>query len=723
MILLLAAVAAVTAPQDPAPDAHGARPRADVPTLDARHVVLDARLDEEVWTRAALLDDFHTVEPEEGLDVEPPWEVRLFRTDTHLYVGLQLWEPDPERMVLQNMRRDALLEEDDRVEFVFDTFADGRTAYFFQVSAGGSRGDALIGDNGRRFNKPWNGFWEAEIAVFEDRWVAEIRIPFASMTFGDADLWRANFERFRGADRVTSRWSAPSRAFRVMTVREGGELTGFAGARQGLGLEFRPFAKFSARDGALDGDDGGAWDAGGEVSWRFTPQLTASLTFDTDFAETEVDERQVNLSRYPLFFPEKRDFFLQDSTLFQFGEQGGNFGSGSGNLLPFFTRRIGLVDEVEVPIEVGARLAGRAGPWDLGFLGVHLAAAPEVGVPDTDLFVLRPAYRLGGDLALGGLITSGSPTADASNLVTGADLRWSSTTFLPGNFSLNAFAVASDDEESDARGTGFGLETSLRTSDWQYSLRSLGATEDFQPGMGFVRRPGEWLTTANVEWQPRADSEIVRKYAYAINPTVWTDVDGGMISSNLRLLPFSLEWHDGDQFSVDVLLDSDRPDADFEVASGVIVPAGDYSWERLKVRYEWSEARPLSGEATVNGGSFYDGHILAYGGNLTWRPSARLRLTLAYEENRGSLPDGDFVTRLERLKFDYGFSPALGWQNLLQADNESNTLGVQSRLHWVIEDGRELFFVVETGWEEDALGTIRPLERSLALKLVWALRF
>ena len=693
------------------------RPQAKVPLLAGHAVVLDAHLDESVWQQAALLDDFLTVEPVEGLHPDPPWEVRIFRTATDLYLGMTMWEPEPESMVLQNISRDAELEDDDRVEFVFDTFRDGKTAYFFQVAAGGSRGDALIGDNGSRFNKPWNGFWEAEIAVFADRWVAEIRIPFATLSFGEGDVWRANFERGRGADRSTSRWATARREFEVQNVREGGDLSGFTGSQQGLGLEVRPFVKLDGRSGSALDPDGFHLDAGGEISWRFTPQLAASVTWNTDFAETEVDERQVSLSRFPLFFPEKRDFFLQDSTLFQFGDQ------GSSNLQPFFSRRIGLVNEVEVPINVGARLAGRAGPWDLGFLGVHTSEVPEFGVPDADLMVLRPAYRVSEDLALGGLVTSGNPVEDARNTVTGADLRWANTTLLPGNFSVNSYFVASDDEATDSHGAGFGLEARLETSDWQYSLRSLGAQEDFRPGLGFVRRPGEWLNSAFVAWRPRPAEGSVRRYNFEVNPSVWTRFDGGLASSSLKFVPFGVEWHDGDEFEIEIMLEGDHPAEAFEIASGVMVPAGSYSDQRLQVAYQWSQARPLSGAVELVGGSFYEGSILSMEGELSWRPNPRLSLGFAYEENQVSLPGGDFTTRLERLNFDYGFSPALSWQNLVQADNESDTLGLQSRLHWVFEDGRELFLVVETGWEEDAFGAVTPLARELALKLVWAVRF
>jgi hypothetical protein len=697
---------------------HGERPQARVPELADPAIALDGLLDEAAWREAAVLDDFHTVEPVPGLDVDPPWEIRILRSATHLYFGMTFWEPEPERMVLLNERRDALLEADDRIEFILDTFADGTTAYFFQVSAGGSRGDALVGDNGRRFNKPWNGFWDAGVARLPDRWVAEIAIPFATLAFGDGDVWRANFERTRGADRSTSRWAAARREFRLFNVREGGELTGFAGARHGVGLEFRPYLKATGRDGAEPAaDDGFEFDGGGELSWRITPQLAAALTWNTDFAETEVDERQINLGRFPLFFPEKRDFFLQDSTLFQFGEQGGS------NMLPYFSRRIGRVDDAEVPLEVGARLAGRAGRWDLGLLGVHTGDAPELGVEDADLFVLRPSFRVNGDLAVGGLLTHGDPALTTSNTVAGADLRWNSTSWLPGNTNVNAFMVASDDEASGETGVGFGFEGGFRSEDWSGSLRSLGSSEDFRPALGFVSRPGDWLNSASATWQPRPGGDFVRNYEFGISPYVWTDVDGDLIGGGVSLTPFAVEWESGDEFELELTSEHDRPPEDFEIADGIVVDAGSYRWEQVEAGFGLSESRAVSGGVSAAWGGYYDGDAFSYSAELQWRPTTRFRLGFAYEEDRLRMPAGDLVVRVKQLNFDLGFSPHLTWQNIVQADNESDSLGLQSRLHWLIEDGREVFLVVQTGWERLPDGTIAPEERQLALKLVWAVRF
>ncbi len=698
------------------------RPRARVPRLDRAEVRVDGRLDEPAWERAAVIRDLYTVEPVEGLPADPPWEVRILRTDTHLYLGFVMYEPHPGSMVLQNLRRDAFLRDDDRVEIVLDTFRDARTAYFFQLSAAGSRGDALISDNGRRFQKSWNGWWKGRTWIGPDRWTAEFEIPFATLAFTDADAWGANFQRFRGADRSQSRWAAPERRFSFFNVRESGVLTGMAGAHQAQGFELRPYAKLDGLWGSDDGADGFELDGGGEFSWRITPQMTASVTLNTDFAETEVDDRQINLTRFPLFFPEKRDFFLQDSSLFQFGEQGEGFGRGGNDLLPYFSRRIGLANDVEVPLDYGLRVAGRAGRWDLGFLGVRADSVPDAGVPASTLVVARPSYRVNEDLALGGLFTSGNPEATTDNRVAGADLRWNTTELLPGNFSLNAFVSVSDDEGQDAQGVGFGLEAFLRTRDWILNYRTVGTQDEYLPALGFVRRPGQWRHSAVVEWQPRPESGPVRKYTFSVQPTVWTDLGGDLVSSSVRFEFVEIEWNSGDRLGFDVFAESDRPDTDFDVAD-VTIPAGDYSWWQPRVRYRGSNARPVSASATLRGGPWYDGDLLSFRAGLRWNLSARVATSLSYQEDRGSLPAGDFTTRLEQLRFDWDFTPDLSWRNLVQADNLSDTLGLQSRLRWILEDGRELFVVVESGWSELPGGAIAPETTNLAVKLVWAVRF
>lgn len=723
--LFLALAAAAPAPARQEPTAAPQRPRVRV-GIAPQPPVLDGLPGEEEWSAAARITDFREVEPVEGRPASAPTEVWLMRDQERLYIGLVSREPEPSRMVLQNMRRDALLEDDDRIEIVLDTFRDGRTAYFFQLSAAGSRGDALIGDNGRRFNKRWDTYWEGVARVGPDRWTAEIAIPFRAIAFGRDGVWRANFQRYRGADRSEARWAAPRRDVELFIVSEAGEIEGMDGLEQGLGVEFVPYLKAKDRETEAPEDRDLLGSGGGEVIWRATPQLTASVTVRTDFAETEADERRVNLTRFPLFFPEKRDFFLEDSNLFAFGEQV-SFGGGGGgaDLLPFFSRRIGLAPAgMEIPIQGGARLAGRAGPLDLGLLAVRTDPLPSEGVPAADLFVARPSLDVRDDLAVGALITAGNPYASAQNLVGGLDVRYSSVDVLPGTFSSNAWWVRSDDEATSEVGDAYGAQLSLETKNWVYGLSALAAQKSFQPALGFVRRPGERRFGGEVLWEPRPDAASpVRNYAFGVEPEIWTDSAGELQSYTTDLTLFGVDWDSGDALELQVELQGDRPEQAFSPVSGTTIAAGDYDWAVLGGEFEFSRARPLSGRLRVEGGSYYDGNAGRLRAGAAWRPSAAFRLALTYREDRAWLPGGDFTTRVEILNVDFSFSPDLTLENLVQADNESDRLGLQSRLRWIQRDGRELFVVVNAGWQELPGERLVPAGRDITLKALYALRF
>jgi hypothetical protein len=695
------------------------RPSGRVPVIH-EEIMLDGRFEEEAWNQALLLDQFTEVIPEEGAVGDPRTMVRMMRSETHLYLAITCMEPNRSGMVLQNLRRDAFLRNDDRLEFVFDTFHDAKSSYFFQISAAGSRGDALLGDNGRRFNKPWDGFWRAETKILEDRWVAEVSIPFATMSFGENDIWGANFQRTRGENRSSFRWSGAKRELFIGNVSEAGELSGFAGIKQGSGVEFRPFYKLKSVSPNGEASDL-LHDIGGEVSWNITPQLNSSVTWNTDFAETEVDERRVNLSRFPMFFPEKRHFFLQDTTLFQFGERGRR-GSGGGNLVPFFSRRIGLQNGSEVPIDVGLRVAGRAGPWDLGFLGVSTEEADPSGVPDGELFVFRPSYNVSNRLAIGALFTDGNPANDFSNTVVGADLRFSSTQVFPGNLSINTYFLHSDDESTARRGLGFGAEANLSTSYWEYNFSMLGTQAGFEPSLGFVRRPGEMRTSASVFWNPRPTGGPVRRYSFGLAPLVWTDLGGEAISSTLRLGLFEAEFQSGDSVRFNTVLSTDRPAVVFSVTDDVSIQPGSYSWAEHQLRYSSSQSRPLSGRIELVGGNWYDGNIFRFRTGLNWHPTAQLNLDLEYNEERGSISGGDFTVRVERFTVDYSFDSETSLEALVQSDNQSDTLGLQARYRWIIEDGRELFVVLDSGWEELATGALVPQAHDVTFKIVYTIR-
>jgi len=716
----LAFAALVPAGGDPS-----TRPRVEVPRT-ATAPVIDGVLDAEVWQAAAPIGPLTEVEPDEGRPSEPRTEVLLLRDDEYLYLGFICHEPEPERMVLQNMARDAFLTADDRLEFVLDTFRDGQTGYFFQMSAAGSRGDALLGANGGSFNKRWDAFWEGETRIEQDRWVAEIAIPFKALASGTDGAWRFNVERYRGADRSRHRWTAARRDLRVQIVSEAGEITGLDGLEDGLGMELVPF--FKLRRSELENPDHKSLvgTGGGEFNWRVTPQLNASLTWNTDFAETEADSRRVNLTRFPLFFPEKRDFFLQDSNLFDFGEQSGYGRGGRTNMLPYFSRRIGLsASGEEVPIEAGARLAGRVDDLDLGLLAVHTGAVPGAGVPGGELFVMRPSYRFTDEVSGGLLLTSGDPEADSRNLVTGADLRFNRTDFLPGyRLNLNTYAVRSSDESTHEVGGGWGLQASLTGKDWSHRLDTMSTQTKFRPALGFVRRPGERYYRLETRYEPRpgGDSDV-REYQFGFRPRWWTDSSGRIQTHGIDLTFFGAEWHSGDRFTATWAFDGDRLPAPFSPVKGTTIRKGFHHWNVLETSFRTSPARVVSGSFQLRTGQWYNGTAVRTTTDLELRPNGNLSLGLVVSEDHYFLPGGDFTTRIGILNGDYSFSPNLSWRNLVQVDNQSDVLGLQSRLHWLQADGREMFLVLNYAWEELPGGPFVPASRDLTAKLVYSLRF
>lgn len=723
---MFAALLAFALPQQEAPDLlpdGQPRPVVEIPTLEAPEsgewgIRLDGFLEEEVWSQAAVIDGFEEVEPYEGRAADPKTEILMWRSATHLYIGVNFLEPEPDSMVLQNQHRDAFLNDDDRLQIVFDTFGESPTAYFFQLSAGGSRGDALLGDNGTRFNKRWDTYWEARTRIQEDRWTAEIVIPFRSLASNESGVWRANFERYRGSTRTRYRWTAARREYRNFNLANGGTLTGMADVEHGLGVTVTPYFKvkrFDEHSGPRDWETG----FGGEVDWWITPQLKMSLTANTDFAETEVDDRRINLSQYSLFFPEKRDFFLEDANLFEFGLPRSN------SLVPFYSRRIGLVGGEEVDVDAGARLSGRVGPWDLGVLAVSTGQENIDGeiIPEGEAFVVRPSYNFSNRFAVGGLLTYGDPSDNDSNLVTGVDTRYNDNLF-GGEFDLSFFAVRSEDESDDTRGAAAGARASLQTSNWQYSSQFFLAGDDFDPGLGFVQRPGQsnWSNSISFEPRPSDPGSSVRKYTFALNPSGWFEDGWKLMSHSIRFNFFGVEWHSGDKLEFDVRYAGDRvTDDDFD-PGGVPVSADFYDFVDYSVEFESSEARPLAFTVDVRNGQWYDGDRIRYDFGVNWRPSPTVSLDLEYEETQADLANGDFATRVVELGANLYASPALSWQNVLQADNESDELGWQSRLRFIHRDGQELFLVANLGWIERYEDSIVPTERDLALKLVYSVR-
>jgi hypothetical protein len=674
---------------------------------------IDGRLDEAAWAAAEPSDAFVQVDPREG---EPPTErteIRALYDADNLYLGIRCFDSEPSKIIGTQMKRDAFLETDDRVVVVIDTFEDRRNGFFFGMNPTGAKLDALITGNGRDIDEAWDAIWEGRSSIDGEGWAVEMAIPFKSLSFApNITSWGFNVQRVIKRRLESDRWASPRRNVRVWQMSEAGTLSGLAGIHQGIGLDIVPF--FAARWVKEPDDEDLLGQPGFDAFYRLSPSFGAALTVNTDFAETEVDQRRINLTRFPLFFPEKRDFFLQDAGIFQFADL-------ESDLIPFFSRRIGLTDSgEEVPISVGGKLTGRAGDYNVGILDVQTRAADDFD--PANLFVTRVSKNVGEQSSIGGIFTNGDPNGRDSNSVFGLDANFGTTSFLGDrNLSSSIWGLASSGEESSSDDHAFGASLVYPNDVWSMGLTWKEIQADFHPALGFVPRTGIRDYAGEIEYQPVINKSI-RWLEFGVQTEVITDLDDHVESAQAPVQFLGIVWDSGDEVRLQAIPSYESLDEPFEIEDGVTIAADDYDWLRWRVEAESALKRPVSGFLGVEDGGFYDGNRTDFEAGLSWRPSRYFNCDLSYEQSQVDLPSGAFVTHLGSLRLDAAFSPDLTWSNFLQFDNETDTVGWNSRLQWIRHPGEELNLVFNETAARDA-DSLVTVSQEAAIKLQYTLRF
>jgi len=675
---------------------------------------VDGRLDDAVWSSAPLLGPLTQVEPVEGVAASERTDVRLLFDSDYLYIGIRCHDSQASEIIATTKERDGFFRADDRIELVLDTFDDSRSAYFFQMNSAGSKGDGLITQSGGEFNKPWDGIWQGRASVDAEGWSVEIALPFATLSFReDAGAWGFNVLRYIGRTRERVQWSEPRQDARFFDPSFSGRLLGLSGLRQGFGLDVVPFFVADWTNDHEAGDQDVLGDGGLDAFYRLSSELTLSMTVNTDFAETEVDERRINLTRFPLFFEERRDFFLESAGRFEFGSDG---------VIPFFSRTVGLDGAgLEVPILAGAKLSGRVGPWSVGLLDVQTDSTDLLG--SKNLFAARVSHDLGKKSSIGGIVTQGNPSGDGDASTIGLDYNFRTNEFR-GDKVLNASVwglMNERDEYSDDQGA-FGASISYPNDLWQASFSAREVQENFDPAMGFARRTGVRAYGGDVAYMPRPGTEI-RQYEFSFSGDLVTDVDDDVETAEVEVQPIGVQWESGDAARLELEMTHDVLDEEFEIVDDVVIPAGRYDFGRIRAEYEASSKRPLRLSSSLSTGGFFDGDRDELEFDLDWRVGPTFVGEAEYEVNRIDLPGGSFTTHLARVGADVHFSPRTSWRNLVQWDSLSDSYGIQSRLRWIPEPGRELFVVFNETLVEDEDDSITPLFQGLAFKIAYTLRF
>ena len=659
---------------------------------------IDGVLDDHAWEQATQVHDFHQVEPLEFAVPAERTEVRVFVTRDALYVGARLYQ-DPARITanIQKQGADAQVYEDDWFGFDIDPWNERRNGYFFIVNPNGVRWDGAF-KNITGFDHDWSGIWQAEARRDELGWTAEFELPFSSVSFDpDTGTWGFNLERRIARTGEYLAWSSRGQQVNPST---NGVATGFADLRQGLGLGIIPSVVARAVD-ATGTKAANELEPSLDVFYRFTPELTGALTVNTDFSATDVDTRRVNLTRFSLFFPEKRDFFLRDSEIFEFGQL-------ADNGRPFFSRRIGL-NRYGRPIDIdyGTKVSGHLGSFDVGSLYIRQGEDPATGVGARDLLVARAAAHVLEESSVGVILTDGDPQSELDNTVTGADFSLRNSR-LPGGRALqfDGWVQRSDSGEfGTGDAWGLGLTTS-KPAGWYGSAVYKHIDEAFAPAMGFVNRSGiEDLTSeGGFRWRFGRDRALSRVELGAEFYRADTLADG-RLGSSLAGLHVAADNQHGDKAWLGVYENREVLSEDFTIfeskdgARRVVIPAGEYTFGEGELSLTANPARRFSGGLTLRGGEYYDGSHAAGAIDLAWKPNRHLNTAVTLSQDSIRLPGGDFTVRLTSAIVTVAFDAHWSWTNVAQYDNVTEVLGVNSRLHWTPRAGRNAYLVVNHGRE------------------------
>jgi len=663
---------------------------------------LDARFSEPVWQSVDSIVDFRQREPIEGAPATERTVVKIIRDEKRLYVAVRAYDSDMRRVRSAQLRRDADLSSDDNVTVLIDSYRDRRGAFLFRTNPNGAMWDAqLTGlDN---MNENWNGIWEVVTRRDAASWSAEFAIPLQTLRFSRGnDIIGLNVRRVIRRKNEEDLWQSWRRAQGIENLINTGDIAGFGDVGSDRPLELRPYALGRLVAPSYDNlgtrltPSASGGKVGLDAKLAVSPTITSDLTINTDFAQVESDQQVINLTRFPTFFPEKRDFFLESSGLFEIGRV--------ERVQLFYSRRIGLDSTgAPVPILAGARVYGKSGPWGIGLLDARTGGREQAN----DI-----AIRLGHDLfdrsSIVGMYVNRSLVGKRDEQSAGADLDFP---LVVRGYNIEPHFWIIGTRTSAAPGTPLAWRISTDAPndlfDTFVSLYSIDS--GFNPTLGFVRRTGIREITGHIDFQPRPGVLGIRQLDLTPIPS-WDIIADRHVSltdaSKWQTADF--EWHvlagnlqSGDHFELNVRRDLDAPGEAFEIFRGTVIAPGRYWWTSGDVQYETSTGRPLSAEAIISRGQFYDGHSSTAELGATYRGGGHLILGTTYSVTSAHLAAGKFTAIEATGRLEYTFNTRTGFLGFVQFNNESQRADFNLRFHWIPQIGDDIYAVWNSGYTTD----------------------
>jgi hypothetical protein len=657
---------------------------ADAPTIDGD-------LSDLIWARATVIDDFRQVEPNTGAPGTERTVVRVMYDENNLYFGVYAYDSEPDLIVMRSMARDGEIFTGDNVGFVLDPGPTRRNAYSFQFGPSGGRNDSLILNNSEELDE-WDPIWSLRTRVVSDGWVAEIAVPFQSLSYeADGADWGFDIDRRIRRKNEDVQWAVQNPALDFTDVSQTGTLTGIREINQGLGLDVQVYGVARIkRDWHIPGEDTGmSFTAGGNAFYRITPALTGTLTFNPDFSDAPLDARQINTTRFSLFFPETRDFFLQDAAAFEFGGRGFSrgFDRSANNGRPFFTRNIGLVNREQVSVVGGGKLSGTYAGFGIGALSVLTGDTPtSSGQVLSVARITRPIFA---ESKMGFVVTNGDPTGETENTVAGVDFQYRNSNWLGGGifqsdiyFERSFSSMLGDDN-------AFGLALNYPNEPWGWDANFKQVGTNFEPALGFVNRPGIREYQGNLYNRRRYVDYVLRELEFVVQSTFVTDLDDRLETRESEV-SVQAETSSDNGYALDIGNSFENVLEPFDVAD-IIIPAGRYTWSNVETRFRSSDAFPLAIGVTVACCSFYNGRSIETSLELQYRPNEFYEFAAEWEATYLDLPGGEVDIHVLTVNANLNFTPDMQLDLQTQYDNISKEFGFLARYRWEYAPGDELF--------------------------------
>ena len=707
------------------------------PTRAARPPRLDASLGEEEWLTAAVIDQFIQQEPAEGEPASERTVVRLMYDDRALYIGVEAYDSVPDAVIATEMRRDSqqLLDEDN-FQIILDTFHDRRSGYMFVTSPLGAKLEQQVAEEGEggyragsssssNINVAWDGVWDVAARRTDQGWVAEIAIPMVTLRFPETDrqVWGVNFMRNIRRKNEQVFWAPIEKGYGLVRVSQAGTMTGLGGLDRGLDLRVTPYLLAGGRQDrntAASLDGGGFNDVGLDVKYGVASGLNLDLTLNTDFAQVEVDEQQVNLTRFPLFFPEKRDFFLENAGMFSVKNQGI---SRLADL--FFTRRIGLAGGQPIPIIGGARLTGKVDRHNVAVMNIQTQELG--GRPGENFFVARYSRDIFARSKIGGLIINKELVGDAHyNRTFGVDTSLTPHPF----FTVTGFVAKTETPGITSGDAAAHVNATWLSPGWRFYTEYTDLQDHFNPEVGFVPRIGIRRSKLHGQWNPRPGRWGIRSMDPMMNIEYTTDQHNRLLSRLVHHM-IGFQFEDGSNLTFIANKEFEQLDVPFYITDDVTIPSGTYRFWNPSLSYRSDPSRRLSTNLRYAPQGFFGGTRVDWSAGMNFRATSRIAAQARFNRSDVELPGGDFVADLASVQFDLALSPEMTLRTLTQYNSTVDTISTSVRFNWIYQPGSDIYIAYDELRQDDLFGLDPALRhagrvpwvqnRQLAVKMTYLL--